>query len=96
MKTIHPAKLAGQLWYAVLDESKQEDAAHELHNLDRIMTHLMRRESRDATSRRQYERLLEAVKAARKPGRATGLQVSEAQLAAWEKEIGQFVGSATV
>ena len=87
--------LIGSALY-LLAESKQEDAAHELHNLDRIMTHLMRRESRDATSRRQYERLLEAVKAARKPGRATGLQVSEAQLAAWEKEIGQFVGSATV
>lgn len=86
--------LIGSALY-LLSESKQEDAAHELHNLDRIMTHLLRRESRDATSRRQYERLLVAIKAARKPGRTTGLEVPEDQLAAWEKDVGQLVGSAS-
>jgi len=86
--------LIGSALY-LLAESKQEDAAHELHNLDRIMTHLLRKESRDATSRKQYERLLKAIQDARKPGRTTGLQVPPDQLATWEKEVNKLVGSAS-
>lgn len=84
--------LIGSALY-LLVESKQEDAAHELHNLDRIMTQLLRKESRDAAPGKQYVRLLEAIREARQPGRTTGLQVSAAQLATWESEVDKLARS---
>jgi hypothetical protein len=78
--------LIGSALYLLL-QSKQKNAAHELHNLDRIMTHLLRKESRDATSRKQYQRLLTAIDDASKPGRTTGLQVPSDQLDAWAKGV---------
>ena len=82
--------LIGSALYLLL-QSGQEDAAHELHNLDRIMTHLLRKESRSFTSRAQYERLLAAVREARKPNRTTGLTVPDSQLAAWESELSSLI-----
>jgi hypothetical protein len=77
----------------LLAESKQEGAAHELHNLDRIMMHLLRKESRDATSQWQYQRLLAAIKAAKDPTRTGGLRVPKEQLESWEKAIDYLIGS---
>ena len=78
--------LIGSALYLLL-QSKQKNAAHELHNLDLIMTHLLRKDSRNATSRKQYERLLEALKTASEPGRTTGLQVRRDQLDVWVKGV---------
>jgi hypothetical protein len=78
--------LIGSAIYLLL-QSGQEDAAHELHNLDRIMTHLLRQESRSFTSRSQYERLLNAVRAAQQPQRSAGLKVPADSLGAWEKQL---------
>jgi len=78
--------LIGSALYLLL-QSGQDDAAHELHNLDRIMNHLLRPESYAATSRLQYERLIEAVKSARDPKRTGGLRVPESLLEAWEKKL---------
>jgi hypothetical protein len=86
--------LIGSALY-LLAESKQEDAAHELHNLDRIMTHLLRKESRDATSKAQYQRLLAAIKGAQEPNRTTGLQVPKQQIESWEKAVTSLIGSTT-
>ncbi len=72
---------------SLLSESKQEDASHELHNLDRIMAHLMRKELRAFTSRTQYERLLAAVQAAQQPNAWRTLAVPASQLLKWENEV---------
>jgi hypothetical protein len=75
--------LIGSALY-LLSESKQDDASHELHNLDRIMTHLLRHESRAATSRTQYQRLLSALQTAQLPDRNGGLNVPVTKLSEWE------------
>jgi len=78
--------LIGSAIYLLL-ESGQEDAAHEVHNLERIMTHLLRSESRSFSSRSQYERLLEAVRTAQQPHRTGGLKVQASRLKEWESAV---------
>jgi hypothetical protein len=82
--------LIGSAIYLLL-QSGQEDAGHELHNLDRIMTRLLRTDSRRFTSRSQYERLLAAVHMARQPGRSAGLKVPDADLVGWESALQRLV-----
>jgi hypothetical protein len=84
--------LVGSALYLLL-QSGQKDAAHELHNLERIMTHLMRPDSRLFTSRSQYLRLLAAVRAARVPNRVAGLTVPASQLEEWERELNKMLGA---
>ncbi|MEQ1764260.1 MAG: hypothetical protein ABL984_14105 [Pyrinomonadaceae bacterium] len=86
--------LIGSALY-LLSESKQDDASHELHNLERIMTHLLRRESRAATSSKQYERLLAALETAQKPGRTTGLAIPAPQLSEWKETVQLLVTAQT-
>jgi hypothetical protein len=78
--------LIGSAIYLLL-QSGQEDAMHELHNLDRIMTLLLRPESRASTSRSQYERLLNTVIAAQMPDRTAGLVVPDSELKSWEHTL---------
>ncbi len=89
-RPISVSLLIGSAIY-LLSESKQEDASHELHNLDRIMTHLLRPESFAATSKTQYSRLLAAVQAARSIVRLRGLDVPPTHLAEWESKIKAIV-----
>jgi hypothetical protein len=63
-RAVSVSLLTGSALYLLL-QFGQEDAAHERHNLERIMTHLLRPESRSFSSRSPYERLLKAVEAAR-------------------------------
>ncbi len=91
-RPISVSLLIGSAIYLLL-ESGQENAAHELHNLDRIMTRLSQKESRLFTSRSQYNRLLTAVRAARDPNKSGGgLVVPDSQLAAWESVLLSLVG----
>jgi hypothetical protein len=78
--------LVGSALY-LLYESKQEDAAHELHNLDRLMTRLVRPESRAFSTRTQYERLLAGVLYAQQAGRSGGLDISTEKLLSWESSL---------
>jgi hypothetical protein len=89
-RPISVSLLVGSAIY-LLSESKQEDASHELHNLDRIMTRLLRRESRASTSRMQYRRLLSAVQAAQAPNRTRGLHVPQEQLSNWDVGIRSLI-----
>jgi hypothetical protein len=82
--------LIGSAIYLLL-VSDQKEASHELHNLDRIMTLLLRRESKSLEWRSQYERLLEALRAARSGHRNAGLSVPDSQLGRWEKEVELFM-----
>ena len=89
-RAISVSLLVGSALYLLL-QSEQEDATHELHNLDRIMTRLLQPDARAYTSRRQYERLLAGVRAAREPKRSAGLHVDNEQLEAWEQSIAALV-----
>jgi hypothetical protein len=77
----------------LLSESKQEDASHELHNLDRIMDRLLRLESFRVSSTAQYRRLLDAVQSAKLPNRVSGLDVPAEQLVGWEFKLREMLPS---
>ena len=76
----------GSAIYLLL-QSGQKDAAHELHNLDRIMTHLLRPDAARWTSALQYQRLLDAVRKAQQPNRTAGLTVEPGKLKEWEGKL---------
>ena len=83
--------LVGSALY-LLYESKQEDAAHELHNLDRIMTRLLRDESRAFSTKSQYERLLAGVRYAQQPSRTGGLAIPGQKLQEWDRRLQALAG----
>lgn len=82
--------LIGSALYLLL-ASGQGDAAHELHNLERIMTHLLRKDSRASASREQYERLYAALQSAQQQPHTGGLDVPPLQLIAWSKEVASLI-----
>ena len=83
--------LVGSAIY-LLYESKQDDAAHELHNLDRIMTRLVRQESRKFSTKTQYDRLLAGVRYAQKSERTGGLAIPVEKLKEWEAKLIPLAG----
>jgi hypothetical protein len=85
--------LIGSALYLLL-ESKQQDAAHELHNLERIMKILQRKEARLASSRTQYELLNAAVNTALIP-KPTGVTVPSVTLNAWSSALTSLMNLTT-
>lgn len=84
--------LVGSALYLLL-ESHQDRAAHELNNLDRITTLLIKFEGCANISREQCERLLSAVEEAQGPSRGKGVQVDRGKLKQWEQRLKACLGT---
>ncbi len=78
--------LAGSAVYLLL-ESGQDDAAHEIHNLHRIMTLLLETDSHDQRTAKSLLAVHHAVQTALPGNRATGLKVPKNELQAWETKL---------
>jgi len=83
--------LSGSAIY-LLRESGQDNAAHELHNLDRIMSMLLNQNRIRSSQRLHYSNLRNAVVAAQKaaPNRTSnsrGLQVEMDSLNKWKDKL---------
>ena len=84
-RAVSVSLLIGSALYLLL-ESKQKDAAHELHNLEQIMDRVLRVESKNVSTLSQYMRLLEGILAAKSGGRDKGVAVPDDILEKWETE----------
>ena len=89
-RAVSVSLLVGSALY-LLYESKQEDAAHELHNLDRLMTRLVRPETHEFSTKTQYERLLSGVRHAQQPGRTGGLAIPTEKLKEWDASLSKLL-----
>jgi len=92
-RAVSVSLLVGSALY-LLYESKQDDAAHELHNLDRLMTRLIRPETREFSTKTQYERLLAGVRHAQQPNRYGGLAIPAEKLAEWATSLSKLLEKA--
>ena len=87
--------LIGSALYLLLACDKK-DTAHELHNLDRIMSLLLTQAARAASLETHYVRLKDAVEAAKNPDRDRGLEIPQEWLEAWEAKLHRLVTQRSV
>lgn len=92
-KAVSVSLLTGSALY-LLYESKQKDAAHELHNLDRIMTLLIDPKTHKFSTQTQYKRLLDGVRYSQQPIRDTGLKIPPKKLQEWEEVLTELANRA--
>lgn len=95
-RPISTSLLIGSALYLLL-ASGQEDAAHEVYNLRRIMEYLLQRDAYKFSTQAEYEQLQKALQKARKtaearesgtPIRASrGLILPKEELQKWEEDL---------
>jgi hypothetical protein len=99
-RPISTALLIGSALYLLL-ESKQEQAAHEVYNLRRIMKHLLHPDKYKVSTQAEYEQLQAALLQARQAAEAResdtgtvrvsrGLTFSKEELQGWENVLARM------
>ncbi len=101
-RPISTALLIGSALYLLL-ASKQEEAAHEVYNLGRIMKHLLHPDTYKVSTQAEYEQLLAALQKARRaaearesgtgttPGVSRGLILPKEELQKWENVLARML-----
>ena len=81
--------LVGSAVYLLL-ESKQDDAAHEIHNLRRLFELLVAAKSSSSLGSEDKQELLKAIDRKLNSGadKRPGLLLAESDLRAWQKQLG--------
>ncbi len=101
-RPISTALLIGSAVYLLL-ASKQEEAAHEVYNLRRIMKHLLHSDTYKAGTQAEYEQLQAALQKAKQaavaresgtgtiPGVSRGLILPKEELQEWENVLARML-----